>query len=126
MIATSPPPALVDAVARLWRLPPPGPENLFTAQAFIHLRQTCEQLYSTAGPKGAVEAALFALLLAPWEEWVQYADIDWRAFRVPWIYTTDGDVFAHRSTLPSPDTLSWKPFIYTDRYGDEVESERPS
>lgn len=273
MITTSPPPALVDAVARLWRLPPPGPENLFTAQAFIHLRQTCEQLYSTTGPKDAmtfalhhalrafglpcglppdkqhlalsaenaahrlddalrntrtsrihlcpldwadtlpflafgpasvrtftaaelegmvnlpqlqrsypswvmdsrrlasftwlvvreevilegapelravpvlferidrdfgaiephqrrfppaVEAALFALLLAPWEEWVQYADIDWRAFRVPWIYTTDGDVFAHRSTFPSPDTLSWEPFIYTDRYGDEVESERPS
>jgi hypothetical protein len=266
------PPALIEAIAELWRLPPPGPENLLAAQAFTHLRQTCEQLYPTAGSKDAlsfalhhalrafglpcglpsdkqhlslstedaayrldqafcttqtsrihlcpldcadtlpplafgqasvrmltaselealvnlpqlqrnypswkmdsqrlasftwliveeearligepgqrampmlyenldqdfgaiephqqrfppaVEAALFTLLLAPWEQWVQYNDIDWRPFRTPWVYTTDNDVFTQRPVPPSSDTLSWEPCIYHDRYGDEVESERP-
>lgn len=272
MTMTAAPPALIEAIAGLWRLPPPGPENLLTAQVFTHLRQTCEQLYPTAGSDGAlsfalhhalrafglpcglpsdkqhlalstedaayrldqafrntqtsrvhlcpldcadtlsplvfgpasvrtftaselealvnlpqlqrnypswkmdsqrlasftwlvvkeeariirepgqravpvlyesldrdfgaiephqlrfppaIEVALFTLLLAPWEQWVQYTDIDWRPFRTPWVYTTDNDVFPHRPAPPSSDTLSWEPCIYVDKYGDEVESERP-
>lgn len=272
MTMTSAPPALIEAIAGLWRLPPPGPENLFAAQVFIHLRQTCEQLYPTGSSKDAlsfalhhalhafglpcglpsdkqhlalstedaayrldqafrntqtsrihlcpldcadtlsplafgpasvrtftaselealvnlpqlqrkypswkmdsqrlasftwlivkeearligepgqravpvlyesidrdfgaiephqqrfppaVEVALFTLLLAPWEQWVQYTDIDWRPFRTPWVYTTDNDVFPHRPAPPSSETLSWEPCIYVDKYGDEMESERP-
>ena len=74
----------------------------------------------------AVEAALFAVLLAPWEDLVHYTDLDWRAFRIPWVYSTDGDVFAQRPIPPSPDTLNWEPCIYVDRYGEETEDERPA
>ena len=74
----------------------------------------------------AVEAALFALLLAPWEDWAVYRDVDWRAFRVPWIYTTDDDIFALTLPPPSPETLSWEPDSFIDEYGEEVEVERPT
>lgn len=273
MSVTCPPAALVDAIRELWNLRPPGPENLFTAPAFVHLRLVCERLYPAAGTKDAlsfalhhalrafglpcglpadkqhlalsandaaeqldrafrsthtlrthlcpldcadnlprldyglasvrtlsaseldslmnvpqlkrrypswqmdserlasftwlvvtekvtldgeagqravpflyesidrdfgaiephrrrfpdvVEQALFALLLAPWEDWVQYTDVDWRAFRLPWVYTLDDDVFCQRPAPPTAETLSWEPCFYTDAYGDEVESERPT
>lgn len=74
---------------------------------------------------GAVEAALFFLLLAPWEKWSRMAEVDWRGFRVPWVYTVDSDIFVHRKIPPSPDTLSWEPHIYDDGYGGTVEEERP-
>jgi len=35
----------------------------------------------------AVERALFFLLLAPWERWSTLHEVDWRGFRLPWIYT---------------------------------------
>lgn len=74
MTMTSAPPALIEAIAGLWRLPPSGLENLFAAQVFIHLRQTCEQLYPTAGSKDALSFALqhalraFGLCPAPHAE----------------------------------------------------------
>ena len=74
---------------------------------------------------GAVEAALFFLLLAPWEKWSTMAEVDWRGFRVPWVYTVDSDIFVHRNIPPSPDTLTWEPRIYDDGYGGTVEEERP-
>lgn len=73
----------------------------------------------------AVEAALFALLLVPWEDWVEYRDLDWRGFRVPWTYTTDDDIFVRPSPPPSPETLSWEPDIFIDQCGEEVELDRP-
>lgn len=73
----------------------------------------------------AVEAALFFLLLAPWEKWSTMAEIDWRGFRVPWVYTVNSDIFVHRNIPPSPDTLNWEPHIYDDGYGGTVEEERP-
>ena len=33
----------------------------------------------------AVEQALFALLLTPWEDLVGHADLNWRAFQTPWV-----------------------------------------
>jgi hypothetical protein len=72
-----------------------------------------------------VEAALFALLLAPWEDWAVYRDLDWRAFRVPWIYTIDYDIFAGTLPPPSPETLSWQPDFFVDDYGEAIELERP-
>jgi hypothetical protein len=74
----------------------------------------------------SVETALFALLLAPWEDWVEYCDIDWRGFRVPWIYTVDDDLFRRPGLPPSPETLSWEPHFVTDQYGEEIEIEWPT
>ena len=73
----------------------------------------------------AVEEALFFLLLAPWESWSTMAEVDWRGFRVPWVYTVNSDIFVHLNMPPSPDTLSWEPRIYDDGYGGTIEEERP-
>ncbi|WP_157221040.1 hypothetical protein [Flavisphingomonas formosensis] len=73
----------------------------------------------------AVEEALFFLLLAPWESWSTMAEVDWRGFRVPWVYTVDSDIFVRPNTPPSPDTLSWEDRIYDDGYGGTYEEERP-
>jgi hypothetical protein len=74
----------------------------------------------------AVEAALSALLLAPWEDWIEIAEIDWRAFRIPWVFVTDEDLFHYASVPPSPDTLSWEPDIIQTLDGDEIEREKPT
>ena len=74
---------------------------------------------------GAVEAALFFMLLAPWESWSTMAEVDWRGFRVPWVYTMNSDIFVRPSAPPSPDTLSWEDRIYDDGYGGTFEEERP-
>ena len=73
-----------------------------------------------------VEAALFALLTAPWEDITSYSDMDWRPFRVPWVHTLSDDLFARRSTPPDADTLSWEPDFYEDEGGAMVELERPA
>jgi len=73
----------------------------------------------------AVEDALFAVLLPPWEDWVQAPEIDWRGFRVPWVFKADDDIFVRPAPPPSADTLSWEPDIFTDLDGEEVELERP-
>ncbi|WP_157220457.1 hypothetical protein [Flavisphingomonas formosensis] len=73
-----------------------------------------------------VEAALFFLLLAPWERWSTMQDVDWRGFRVPWIYTITDDLFVRPSPPPSPDSLTLEPWIVEDRWGEEVELERPT
>ncbi|MBW9089847.1 hypothetical protein JNB91_18700 [Rhizobium wenxiniae] len=73
-----------------------------------------------------VEAAIFFLLLAPWEDWAVYPEVNWRAFRLPWLHTVDDDLFVRPMAPPSPNTLSLQPDIAYDRYGDEVEIERPT
>jgi hypothetical protein len=74
----------------------------------------------------AVEGALFFLLLAPWEDWSTMLEVDWRGFRLPWIYTVDEDLFARPNPPPSPDSLSLEPWIVQDAWGEEVELERPT
>jgi hypothetical protein len=74
----------------------------------------------------AVEHALFFLLLARWEEWSTMKDVDWRGFRIPWIYTLDEDVFVRPARPPSPDSLTLEPWIVQDHWGDEIELERPT
>jgi len=74
----------------------------------------------------AVEAALFFLLLAPWEKWSTLQEVDWRGFRVPWIYTVDDDLFVRPSPPPSADSLSLEPWIVQDQWGEDVELERPT
>ena len=71
----------------------------------------------------AVEAALFALLLLPWDRWARFPDFN--SFSIPWVYTINDDIFRWPSEPPSPDTLSWEPDFLIDRDGKEVESERP-
>lgn len=55
----------------------------------------------------AVEDALFAMLLAPWEDWVDTPNGWWRPFEVPWSYAIDNDLFIRSPPPPSADRLSW-------------------
>ncbi|RJX74934.1 hypothetical protein [Pseudomonas sp. LS-2] len=73
----------------------------------------------------AVEKALFFLLLARWEEWAMMPEVDWRGFRIPWIYQLDDDLFVAPSIPRGPDSLSWEPYIYQDKWGEPEEIERP-
>lgn len=74
----------------------------------------------------AVEGALFFLLLAPWEDWARMPDIDWRGFRIPWVYTLDEDLFIRPPAPPSADSLTLEPWIVENRWGEEIELERPT
>jgi hypothetical protein len=68
-----------------------------------------------------VEAALFFLMLAPWEDLVDESRVDWRAFRIPWIMTLDDDLLAPTIPAPDPDSLTWLPVYRQDEHGDVVE-----
>ena len=70
-----------------------------------------------------VEEALFVLLLAPWEDWTEYRELNWRAFNVPWVHTVNEDPFVSRHRLPSAGTLSFEPDIF-EHDGEVIELER--
>jgi len=74
----------------------------------------------------AVERALFFLLLAPWERWSTMQEVDWRGFRLPWIYTVDDDLFIRPSPPPSADSLTLEPWIVQGEWGEDIELERPT
>jgi hypothetical protein len=74
----------------------------------------------------AVERALFFLLLAPWETWSTMQEVDWRGFRLPWIYTVDDDLFIRPSPPPSADSLTLEPWIVQGDWGEDIELERPT
>ncbi|MBZ9851361.1 hypothetical protein LB565_25560 [Mesorhizobium sp. CA14] len=74
----------------------------------------------------AVEEALFLMLLAPWENWAEAPDVDWRGFRVPWIYTADRDLFVRMQAPPQDASLTWQPVAFTDVYGEIHEEEQPA
>lgn len=74
----------------------------------------------------AVERAIFALLLAPWEDLVGHADFDWRAFRIPWVYTVEDDLFVRPASLPSADSLTWETAYHNDGTEEGEEYERPA
>ncbi|AZD58228.1 hypothetical protein C4K18_0224 [Pseudomonas chlororaphis subsp. aurantiaca] len=73
----------------------------------------------------AVEHALFFLLLAPWEDWAEMTEVDWRGFRLPWVYTLDDDLCAFPPPPPHPEQLSWEPYLYQVDHNEWEESERP-
>lgn len=73
----------------------------------------------------ALEDALFFLLLAPWEEWAEVHEADWRCFRVPWVYTIEDDLFVRPQIPPSPENLNWEERCYDDGYGGTIEVLRP-
>ncbi len=74
----------------------------------------------------SVEDALFALLLAPWEEWTSFPDWEWRCFSMPWVYAVKGDDFLRPQAPPSPESLTWEPWIFEDEDGEEIETEIPT
>ncbi|KQU92757.1 hypothetical protein ASD12_25805 [Mesorhizobium sp. Root102] len=74
----------------------------------------------------AVEQALFLLLLAPWEDWSEAMEVDWRGFRIPWIYSLSDDLCVRLMAPPVDSSLTWLPQIYTDSYGEPVEIEEPA
>ncbi|RMB02747.1 hypothetical protein [Eilatimonas milleporae] len=103
------------------------PEARAVPFLFMDLSQDLGQIEPHKGQfPDIVEEALFFLLLAPWEKWSTMEEVDWRGFRVPWIYTIDSDIFVRLNSPPSPDTLSWQPQIYDDGYGGIIEEERPA
>ncbi len=105
----------------------PRPEARATPFMFIDMRRDFGEIEPYLGrfPQ-AVEGALFFLLLARWEEWSTLQEVDWRGFRVPWIYTVDEDLFVRRARPPSADSLTLEPWFVEDKWGEEVELERPS
>ena len=73
----------------------------------------------------AVERALFALLLLPWESAVESAAFDWRPFHFRWNYTVNSDLFAQPSPPPDATTLTWRTAAVFECDGEEIEIERP-
>ena len=74
----------------------------------------------------AVERAAFALLLLKWEDMVQHRDVDWRAFRIPWVYSVPADALDAPPYPKGPETLTWEPdFQHGEETGEEIETERP-
>jgi len=105
----------------------PRPEARTVPALFKYLRGDMGEFDPLAGRfPPAVERALFFLLLAPWEDWSTMLEVDWRGFRVPWIYTLDLDLFTHTNPTPSPDSLSLEPWIVQDHWGEDIELERPT
>jgi len=105
----------------------PRPEARALPILFMDLSQDFGEIDPHAGSfPDAVEAALSFLLLAPWEDWVVYPEVNWRGFRLPWIHTVDDDLFVRPAAPPAPSALSMQPGIYFDQYGEEVEIERPA
>jgi hypothetical protein len=54
-----------------------------------------------------VEDALFVVLLAPWEDWVDNVPGFWQPFEVPWVRRVGGDPSVRRQPPLSADLLSW-------------------
>lgn len=102
------------------------PEARSVPLLFMDLSQDLGRIEPHKGRfPGNVEGALFFLLLASWESWSTIAEVDWRGFRVPWVYTVDSDIFVRPNAPPSPDTLSWEDRVYDDGHGGTYEEERP-
>ena len=72
-----------------------------------------------------LEAAIFFLALAPWEEWLHYPSIGRSGFRVPWSYTVNEDLFVRVAPPPAADTLSWEWKLFHNGHGEEEEIEVP-
>lgn len=104
----------------------PRPEARASPIFFTHFGRDLGEFDPLIGRyPAAVESALFFLLLAPWEDWSTMLEVDWRGFRVPWIYTLNEDLCVRPARPPDPDSLSWEPWFVQDDWGEEIELERP-
>lgn len=99
-------------------------------------QRTSPFMYEIMGDLGAIEAhenrfpepverVLFLLLLAPWEDWSEAEEVDWRGFRIPWVYSVSDDLCVSLKTPPSEDDLTLVPKTYTDFDGQPVDIEEP-
>ncbi len=99
--------------------------------------RTSPFMYQVMGDLGAIEAhesrfpeiverALFLVLLAPWEDWSEAQEVDWRGFRIPWVYSISEDLCVSLKTPPSEDDLTLLPKTYTDHNGEPVDVEEPA
>ena len=80
---------VVDETAEL----DPRPEARSTPVFFTDLRRDLGAFEAHAPHyPPAVERAVFFLLLAPWEDWSTMPEVDWRGFKIPWVYTVDSDL----------------------------------
>ncbi|MDN7445025.1 hypothetical protein QZM64_38325 [Burkholderia cepacia] len=105
----------------------PRPEARAVPMLFADMRRDFGEIEPYLGRFPlAVEGVLFFLLLAQWEEWATMPDVDWRGFRIPWIYTLDEDLFVRPARPPSPDSLSLEPWFVHDDWGEEIQLERPT
>ncbi len=52
MSETGPRMAMLMAMTDLWRIRPPGPDNILAHPAFMRLREICRDDYPNAGKKG--------------------------------------------------------------------------
>jgi hypothetical protein len=57
-MADAPSKTMVSALVQLWGIPAPGPDNLFSAPAFVRLREICQAEYPSSGRGGAPTFAL--------------------------------------------------------------------
>ncbi|MFA1240837.1 hypothetical protein ACCC84_21250 [Serratia odorifera] len=74
----------------------------------------------------AVESAIFRLMLAPWEQWLDDLYNSWHPFHIPWVHTITDDIFRHQDTIPSATTLTWDCRSWPeDEAGDWLEHEVP-
>lgn len=74
----------------------------------------------------AVEEALFLLLLAPWEDWAEAQEVDWRGFRIPWVYSMSDDLCVPLKSPPLDSSLTWLPEVFYNAYGEPEEFEVPA
>lgn len=74
----------------------------------------------------AVEDALVMLLSAPWEDWSEAPEVDWRGFRIPWVYSSNNDLCVSAKSPPLESSLTWTPEIRTGWNGEPVEVEEPA
>src|SRR3981081_3071920 len=51
----------LDALATLWRIPRPGPDNLLSAPAFVTLSELCDRRYGRGQATFALSSALRSL-----------------------------------------------------------------
>jgi hypothetical protein len=56
---------------------------------------------------------------------VEYAEFDWRPFRIPWVYTLDQDILASPKAPPDPTSLRWTEVPLTGADDEVVYEERP-
>lgn len=80
--------------------------------------------YKNHYPKD-VESALFLLMLAPWEKWLDEHDLNWRPFDIPWVHTIHDDIFEWQRPILDASTLTWYPDFRYDSNGEVIELEEP-
>ncbi|HHY0925112.1 TPA: hypothetical protein ACV4JC_000636 [Salmonella enterica] len=99
-------------------------------RAYSFLSTGLERDYGAIKPYGQrypeiFNLSFFGLLLAPWEEWVDNIEVEWKAFHVKWVHTIENDLFSDQKNIPDADTLTWGYSYFCDENGNEHEVHHP-